>query len=341
MLGYRDNEIMNDLDEWSKRVHVDDIDKAFEDIQKHLDGKADVYMNEHRMKHKDGSWVWILDRGKALFDENKKAIRMVGFHTDITQKKEYENNLEKLVEEKTQENIKQFEMLQQQSKLAAMGEMVGAIAHQWRQPLNTIALELQFIEDDFDDELIDKKYLKEFSQRNMNLVNFMSKTIDDFRNFFTQNKVKTSFSIKNKISEVMNMLSPQMKNHNITMELLGEDFTVLGLQGEFQQVILNIVNNAKDAIVENKIEDAYVNINIFRKENKGYIEINDNAGGIPANVIERIFEPYFTTKEQGKGTGLGLYMSKMIIDNNFLAKLDVENTSYGAKFTIIFEEINN
>jgi len=339
MLGYEEDEIENNLDEWSSRVHPDDIEKAFADVQAHFDGKTNVYNGEHRMKHKDGSWVWIMDRGKALFNEEGKPQRMVGFHTDITEKKEFETNLENLVEEKTQENIKQSQVLQQQSKLAAMGEMVGAIAHQWRQPLNAVALELQFLEDDFEDKIIDADYLKKFISKNMDSINFMSKTIDDFRNFFTQDKVKSEFRVKTKTEEIMNMMSPQVVNHNIVMNINGDDFKVLGLQGEFQQVILNLLNNSKDALIEKKISNACININIINNETLGLVEVTDNAQGIPEEIIARVFEPYFTTKEQGKGTGLGLYMSKMIIENNFLGKLNVENTSEGAKFTIFFEEI--
>ena len=341
MLGYEDDEIKDNLEEWSSRVHPEDVTKTFEDVHLHLEGKTDVYHNEHRMKHKDGSWIWILDRGKVAFDENNNPLRMVGFHTDITQKKEYENNLESLVEQKSKENIKQFELLQQQSKLASMGEMVGAIAHQWRQPLNALAIELQFIEDDYEDGILDKKYLEEFSKKNMNLVNFMSKTIDDFRNFFTVDKVKSEFSIHEKINEVMNMLSPQMKNHEIEVHLSGSDFLVLGLQGEFQQVILNILNNAKDAFLENEIKQASIDIKTLVNNNQGVIEISDNAGGIPKDVIDRVFEPYFTTKEQGKGTGLGLYMSKMIIDSNFSATLTVNNYEDGAQFKIIFDDVKD
>jgi PAS domain S-box-containing protein len=334
MLGFEDDEIKNEIEEWSSRVHPDDVKKAFDDVQAHFDGKTDVYVNEHRMKHKDGSWVWILDRGKASFDKNKKPLRMVGFHTDITQKKMYANNLEKEVDKKTKENLKQLETLQQQSKLASMGEMIGAIAHQWRQPLNTLALQVQFLEDDFKDNIIDKKYLMKYKNDNMKLINFLSKTIDDFRNFYIVNKEKTNFDVNIKIEETISLMSAQFKNLEIGIELEGESFNIQGYESEFQQVILNILNNSKDAFLEkNKKGNIFISL---EKDNK-CIRIKDEAGGISKDIINRIFEPYFTTKEEGKGTGIGLYMSKMIIEDNMDGKLLVNSLSNGTEFILKFK----
>jgi len=241
------------------------------------------------------------------------------------------------VEEAVEENQQKDRLLLEQSKLAAMGEMIGAIAHQWRQPLNALAMRIQFIEDDFDDDIIDKEYIQEHSQESMKLVNFMSKTIDDFRNFFTIDKIKGDFTVKEKIDETANMLSGQLDNHNISVETNGTDFTIHGFSSEFQQVVLNIINNAKDAMIEKEMEEGKIQIHLLESEGKGQIRIKDNAGGIPQDVIKRIFEPYFTTKEQGKGTGLGLYMSKMIIEDNMKGSLRVENVEGGAMFIIEIE----
>jgi len=241
------------------------------------------------------------------------------------------------IQKSIKDNSKKDQLLLQQSKLAAMGEMVGAIAHQWRQPLNAIALQTQFIEDDFEDGLVDKEYLKTFSKENMKLISFMSKTIDDFRNFFTIDKIKKDFSVKQKIKDTSNMLLSQLKSNEITLEISDNDFTILGYESEFQQVIINLINNAKDALVENKVADSKIKISIKTQKDKGIIEIKDNAGGIPQNVVTRIFEPYFTTKEQGKGTGLGLYMSKMIIEDNMHGSIQVENEDEGAVFIIQFK----
>jgi len=257
--------------------------------------------------------------------------------------KEIENfniNLTQKVESAVEANQQKDRLLLEQSKLAAMGEMIGAIAHQWRQPLNALAIRIQFIEDDFDDNIIDKTYIQEHSEESMKLVDFMSKTIDDFRNFFTIDKIKGDFTVREKIDETLNMLSGQLDNHNISVEVNDYNFTVNGYSSEFQQVILNIINNAKDAMLENKREEGKIQIHLLESEGKGQIRIKDNAGGIPLEVIKRIFEPYYTTKEQGKGTGLGLYMSKMIIEDNMKGLLRVENIEDGAMFIIEIEVQN-
>ena len=243
----------------------------------------------------------------------------------------YQENLEETVKKKTNENIKQLEILQQQSKMAQMGEMIGAIAHQWRQPLNIISTGIQNLKYDFKDgNLNDEKFVKDFINENKKTVKFMSKTIDDFRSFFRTDKVKVDFKVLETICSVIDMQSSQLKTHKIQLNISGEEFIYNGLQSEFQQVILNIINNAKDALVENKIEEPLIKVII--KENQ--ITIEDNANGIPKNILNRVFEPYFTTKEQGKGTGIGLYISKMIIEDNMQSILEVVNTTIGAKFII-------
>ena len=243
----------------------------------------------------------------------------------------YKNDLENKVELEVKLNKEKDKLLSEQSKLATMGEMIGAIAHQWRQPLNALAGYIQFIEDDYNDNLVDKKYIKEFVSKNMGFINFMSNTIDDFRNFFKIDKERTNFSVRQKILTTSKITNLGLKNNNIKLLIENEDFIAYGFPNEFQQVILNIINNAKDHIVQSKIQNGKIKIVI---DKKGTIEIIDNAGGIPTDIIHRIFEPYFTTKEQGSGTGIGLYMSKKIIEDNMKGELSVCNTTDGANFKI-------
>ena len=335
MLGYEESSIKDDLAEWSSRVHPDDIEQAFEDVTTHLAGKTDFYENIHRMKHKDGHWVWILDSGKALFRKDGKAYRVIGFHRDITLQKEYEGNLEKLVNEKTFENLEQLKMIEHQSKMASMGEMIGAIAHQWRQPLNAISINIQNLEYDYEDGLINKEFLDAFVEKNKKTINFMSKTIDNFRNFFRIDKQKELFCTKDAIEDIVNMQDAQLKSHSIEVVVQGDGFKVDGFKTEFMQVVLNLINNAKDEIIEKNIEYKKIVITLCKK--KKLIVVKDKAGGVRKDVIDRIFEPYFTTKAQGKGTGMGLYMSKMIIEKNMAGALSVKNTKEGAMFSIEFE----
>jgi len=236
-----------------------------------------------------------------------------------------------------EDNRKKDELLFRQSKHAAMGEMIGSIAHQWRQPLNAIAGHIQMIEFDHEDKIVDDKYIKTFIEENMILVNFMSNTIDDFRDFFRVDKVKKEFNAKKAIMGTLNLIKSQLNEKSIQTNLdLDEKCFVFGFESEFQQVVLNIVNNSKDELIGNNCKEASISISIFRNMNFTVFKISDNAGGIPEKIIERIFEPYFTTKEQGQGTGLGLYMSKMIIENNMGGHISVANTESGAEFTIVF-----
>jgi len=294
------------------------------------------FTGELKNKRKDGSFYWVDEIIFPEFDD-KKIIGYFSIREDITAKKEvvnFNDTLSVKIEEAILENQKKDQLLLQQSKLAAMGEMIGAVAHQWRQPLNSLAIKLQFIEDDFEDGIIDEKYLNKYATESMELVNFMSKTIDDFRNFFNIDKIKTNFDVNKKIKDTLNILHAQLESHNVTIDISKNTFNVFGHANEFQQVILNIVNNSKDALVESNTENRKINIEITSTETNGVIKIIDNAGGIPANIISRIFEPYFTTKEPGKGTGIGLYMSKMIIEDNMNGKLEVQPSKDGVVFII-------
>jgi signal transduction histidine kinase len=221
-------------------------------------------------------------------------------------------------------------LLHQQSKLAAMGEMIGAIAHQWRQPLNALSMNIQNLEEDFDEGLVDQTFIQTFIARNRKTILFMSKTIDDFRNFFRTDKEKHDFSLREAIGETLALQEAQFRSHGIHVSILGEDKTFFSFKSEFQQVMLNLINNAKDALIEHHSDDKTIVIELLDDE----IVVEDNGGGIPLEIMERIFEPYFTTKEQGKGTGIGLYMSKLIIEKNMGGKLSVTNTKEGARFSI-------
>jgi len=319
-------------------IHEDMFDGTYEKVLETI-SKGEIYTGEIKNKRKDGTFYYV---NSTIFPEKNDESEITGYFAireDISAKKEVElfnDTLSLKVEQEVEKNLKKDKLLLQQSKLAAMGEMIGAIAHQWRQPLNTLAIKLQFVVDDYEDGLVDKKYLENHSSEGMKLVNFMSKTIDDFRNFFNIEKAKTTFDIKTKVLETTNILSSQLSKYDIKVEVLGNTFDFYGHASEFQQVILNIVNNAKDALVEEEIVNGVIKVDIKSDKEYGYIIISDNAGGIESSVYERIFEPYFTTKEQGKGTGLGLYMSKMIIEDNMQGELSAKNNKDGAEFMIKF-----
>ncbi len=221
------------------------------------------------------------------------------------------------------------------SKLEQMGEMISMIAHQWRQPLNALGLILQNIHIEHQMDMLDEASIQRSVDKGKNLTQTMSKTIDDFRNFFKPNKRKEKFEISDVIENTIDIIGASYEDANITLEINLDDSLALdSYSGEFSQVILNLLSNAKDALVEHKQRDRKVKISSFSKDGQAIITVQDNAGGIPKDIINKIFNPYFTTKEEGKGTGIGLYMSKVIIDTNMDGKLSVNNHKNGAVFTI-------
>jgi len=250
--------------------------------------------------------------------------------------KEANKGLASAVKIKTAENLKQQQLLQEQSKLAAMGEMIGAIAHQWRQPLNALGLSIQNLEYDFSDGHVDKDFIKHYVKKNKETIGFMSQTIDDFRNFFRVDKIKEDFGVKKAIEETVSIQEASLKKHNIILSIIGDDFDIYGFRSEFQQVILNIITNAAYELKNSNIENPKIDIVLGEYT----ISLIDNATGIEEEIRDRIFEPYFTTKEQGEGTGIGLYMSKVIIEENMGGTLSAVNQKEGgASFIIDFKSM--
>jgi len=237
--------------------------------------------------------------------------------------KKYKNSIQGHMDE----NKKQYELLAQKSKLAAMGEMIENIAHQWRQPLSLITtassgIKLQKELDNLKDE-----FLEESVDSIINSANHLSHTIEDFRDFFKPDKEKTFFELKGSIEKSFKLLASQIKNRDIEVIENIDDIKIQGYERELLQVLLNIFNNAKDAL-EVIDYDRFIFIDIYKDEDFAYIEIKDNAGGIKEEIIERIFEPYFTTKHKSQGTGLGLYMSQEIIVRHMNGTLEVKNDNF-------------
>ena len=220
-----------------------------------------------------------------------------------------------------------------QSKLASMGEMINNIAHQWRQPLSHISyinMNLQLASDDND---LSKKYLEEKLEESNNQLDFMSKTIDNFKDFYKLSKIKEEFFISMAVQKAIDIIHPSLVSSNIKIKyIIKSDKKIKAIENEYSQVLLNLLKNAKDALVLNKITDPLITVIVDTKENKSCLSVSDNAGGINPNIIEKIFEPYFTTKQNS--SGIGLYMSKMIIETHFSGELSVSNDLEGARFCI-------
>lgn len=575
MLGYTNKELENSLETWERLVHPEDKEKAYEDIKNNQSGKTKNYENIHRLKHKNGDWVWILDRGKTIFNKENKATRMIGFHTNITKQKELEISLnhsqrnllkaekmaslahwsleipsmqltisenmkglfglddkapfgmkelfktfiyekdqervsnkltqsvkdkkpysieyrfkkhnkdeiryisckvehefenEKLIRaiatiqdvtdinlikdelnilrtaiehapitfaitdekgilkyanpcfEKTtgfsfeeakynkirilkseftsedeykevwktistgntwsgtfknlnknneefwelafispifsaRQEIKNYliikqeitkevflkqelhnkeEMMIAQSRHAAMGEMISMIAHQWRQPIAVVAMGANNILADIELELLNTDTLKENLDEIISQTEYLSQTIDDFKNFFKPNKQKDLASVESIFDETFKVMGKMLENNEITViQEYKSGMQLYTYSKELLQVFINIIKNAKEVLVEKREENRLIKINEYMKNDMIIIEISDNAGGIKEDIIDKIFDPYFTTKDQ-LGTGLGLYMSKTIIEKHLNGQLSVHNKKDGACFEMKF-----
>lgn len=341
LIGYSRDELLN--------MSIADVDEkeAPEDIKKHLqkviESGYDKFETRHRKK--DGGIVNV-DVSTNYIDTHGGQFFV--FLRDITERKKNEsllkkrqreieelnNNLERRVQEELEKNRQKDFVMMHQSRLAAMGEMLGLIAHQWRQPLSALNFILYNIKLSFEEKDLTEEVLDDSITKGMRLIASMSETIDDFRDFFRANKKEVEFSINKTIRDTFFMVRPGFTHNGISFDIHEEyEVKVIGFQNEYSQVILNIFNNAKDAIVK-RTTKGRVDVDVFHKNNSAIVKIRDNGGGIPENILNKVFDPYFTTKGEEKGTGLGLYMSRMIIEDHMDGNIGVANTDEGAEFTI-------
>jgi len=241
--------------------------------------------------------------------------------------------------EETQKRLTNEKLLMQQSKMAAMGEMMDAVAHQWKQPLNALSMYSEIIKSDFEEGTVDKKYVDEFSKNIQIQIDHMVDTLDEFRSFFRPNKENEEFTVSEVIDSVLFLTKDEFLKNRITVNVeVEKEIALHGSKNEFKHLILNIINNAKDAFNDNNIQEKrMITIRLLDDEAGRRIEIEDNAGGIPEDVLPDIFKANVTTKEEGKGTGIGLYMSTQIAEK-YAAELKVRNMNGGACFTVFFKE---
>jgi len=271
----------------------------------------------------------------------------------LNRRQEY---LEKKVDQEVQKRRQNERLMMQQSKMAAMGQMMSAIAHQWRQPLNTIAIFVQDFEDSFKHGELDEAYVQDLVQQSMKQINFMSKTIDDFKNFFKPDKDEVIFEVCRETANSTSLLGVQLTRNGIDLVIefngvkytytdiesleaeIGAHIYVRGFPNEYKQVLLNLVQNARDAVMDRMEADpsvkGVIEVSVRERDGQATISVTDNGCGIPKDVADRIFEPYFTTKEEGKGTGVGLYMSKIIIEQNMRGRLFFESLNEGTRFIV-------
>lgn len=367
MVGYSEDELLGSLPPfkyWAPEdvAYINSTLKAALSGQMLPEGTDVIYMR------KNNELINVNVRLSRLFNAEGEMTGVLGSMVDITSRKAMENelkektemltelnyNLMELVNTKVEEIRRKGQLLMQQSKMAAMGEMISAIAHQWRQPLNSLGLIVQDMKDACEYGELDAAYVDNTVKNSMMQLDFMSSTIDVFRNFFKPSQEKETFDILRVSSEVFSMISSQLKAnsiacrischiHNRTFynfsEVVPCDATVITTyKNQLAHVLLNLVTNARDAIVQRRehgflSEEGMISVDCYKEGGTLRVEVSDNGGGIPEEIIDKIFEQYFTTKSE-KGTGIGLYMSKVIVEESLGGKIYASAKDSGSVFTV-------
>jgi signal transduction histidine kinase len=239
------------------------------------------------------------------------------------------------IREEVDKNREKDHLLILQSRQAAMGEMIGNIAHQWRQPLTAISLLIQDLRECYVYGEFSLEYMDNNVGNALKIIQHMSQTINDFRNFFNRDKDMQAFSVREVLDRSVSFIEPSLRYNNIAVEIdVDDDLVAVGFPNEFSQALLNIIGNAKEIFRERGSSSPRIWIRAFREREKTVVTITDNGGGIPDAVMDRIFDPYFSTRSPENGTGLGLYMSRTIIEKSMGGTLTAANTEEGARFRI-------
>ncbi len=331
LTGYEATTLINSRSiSYEELIHPDDRNYVWNHVQECLRHNEGFEL-DYRIIMADGTVKWVWEKGIGIMEQEHEVMILEGVILD--------NNARKKAEEALKEQEK---LIMAQSRLAAMGEMISMIAHQWRQPLTVIAMNannmlLDIVLDNFDVNTIE-----EHSHTIVDQTIYLSKTIDDFRNFFKPDKSLSKVTMKHVIEETLIIVKESLRNHNIKVETTYDSLSeVDAYPRELMQVFVNIINNAKDALILQEKEDMWITIHIYEDATHVITEVCDNAGGIDTEIITKIFDPYFTTKENQNGTGLGLYMSKMIIDKHLDGTIEASNGEAGACFKVKLPKVSS
>ncbi len=282
------------------------------------------------------------DYDKGLYGKIKAFVDVYHEQKKINEKLKRENKffLKKWDKRNILEFDKKDKIIEQQSRLAAMGEMIDAVAHQWKQPLNSISMMIDMLKNDFKDGFVDENYIDDLNETTHLQIDHMVTTLNEFRNFLRPSTKNENFHINTVVQNVQILMKDELISQNIHLNLeIDEDLQLFGNKNEFKHLFINLINNSIDAFNERNIQSREVTIRCYKESLNIYIEVEDNAGGIPNNIINHIFKPNVTTKPEGKGTGIGLYMTSQIVKKNN-GSINVHNTKNGILFTIVFRKTN-
>lgn len=331
----------------SERVHRDDRAALVAGVERLRQGEDAVRNIELRLENAQGAWQWLALNMSVVRDANGRVQQVVGSSHDISLQKQEEARLLDLnaeldiqVRQELAKNQKSDMLLQQQSRLVAMGEMIGNIAHQWRQPLNALAIILLNVEDALAHGEINTRDMQQALQRSQQILADMSRTIDDFRGFFNNNKLLMDIALGDLVKTNLRLLEASMVYHHIALTLLNGDCPARAMvhSGELSQVLLCLINNAKEQILANDVREGEITVRLEQTDDYAVIDICDNAGGIAEEHLSRVFDPYFTTKPEG--LGLGLYISNLSIQQTMHGHIEVKNWQKGAKFSVFIPKLS-
>ena len=298
-------------------------------FQKALDS-----INSEKREEIYNKWVYVNYQKETNYDSlNKLLFIIIGFilifilfYRQYLLKKMNEELNEKIkIEMKKNEEKTRISI--QQSRMASMGEMLENIAHQWRQPLSTISVAASGIEIKKELNILNDEDLSDSLRHIKNATQYLSNTIDDFRNFFVKDKIPSNINIRNTLNKTIDLISSTLAKEEITLIRNIQNINFTSYENELIQVLMNIFINAKDALANRKSEKLIIVV-IKQIEDNLVIKIKDNAGGVDSSIIDKIFEPYFTTKHQFNGTGIGLYMSKLIVEKHLIGEISVKNIDF-------------
>lgn len=271
---------------------------------------------------------------KEEIHQRKKAQDELVFNQQ--QLKKLNAGLGGRVAEEVRKNREKDQVMIHQSRLAGMGEVISNIAHQWRQPLNNLGLMIQGLESLYGCGELTAETLRHEIESAMGVISFMSHTIDDFRLFYRKDREKTRFSVNGAVDKALNLMRSDLERHGITIRVEApEELEIEGFANEYSQAMFNIISNARDVLLERQVQHPELSIRISGQEGRSAVIICDNGGGIDPDILPRIFDPYFSTKFQAQGTGIGLYMAKVIIEKNMGGEIRAANGVDGAEFRVI------
>lgn len=327
----------DDLGHFIKSVHT--LQNVIRDLIKTIETKGDgafidsLLLNSAVKKTQNASSSAAIAIEQMTLDRVEKEENL---RDTLKQLEEFNTKLQVMVKEEVQKNRQKDAVVIYQSRLAKMGEMIGNIAHQWRQPLNSLGIILSELKDSYNYGDLDREYFEDSVSKAKQIIAKMSQTIDDFRDFLSPSREEAPFPVDQSISFILDLMEESLRLNHIRVKAgLSHDIIVLGYENEFSQVISNIVNNARDALEECDQSQKWITVTAEKTGDRIEIKISNNGNPISPEVMGKMFTPYFTTKTLGKGTGIGLYMSKIIIEEHMNGEIRFENTGHGVCCSII------